>query len=345
MKYSGRYVASSLLVQLLKFAESRDLNIKRITEKYGIDPERFPGTESKVPMEIYNSIFSQIAADTGDPLFGLHMGDFAEPEHWSVLGYVFMNCRTLSDALKSYERYMNIVGAYLKPELTETNSGIKISFIKYNPDYTGPLSCTDAALSALAKMVRKAAGNDTVPSKAFVVHDKARGSNEYENILRCPVVFSSGENSLFFSKETISRNLSLPDTVLVEHLKNFAEECLSAINYHGKFSEKVLKEISNNLGNEDISIKTISKKLHISQRALQKNLENEKTSFSFLLREIREKTAKEHLKRNMPVDDISYLLGFSEPSVFRRAFKKWTGSTPGNYSKEIKIGAKSFSRN
>jgi len=46
--------------------------------------------------------------------------------------------------------------------------------------------------------------------------------------------------------------------------------------------------------------------------------------FSDLLKEIRERLAKKYLHENYSVEQITYLLGFSEPSVFRKAFKKWS---------------------
>jgi AraC-like DNA-binding protein len=56
--------------------------------------------------------------------------------------------------------------------------------------------------------------------------------------------------------------------------------------------------------------------------------------FSDLLRDIRERLAKKYLHENYTVEQITYLLGFSEPSVFRKAFKKWSGVTPREYREQ-----------
>lgn len=60
-------------------------------------------------------------------------------------------------------------------------------------------------------------------------------------------------------------------------------------------------------------------------------LDEEGVAFSDLLQEIRERLAKQYLRENYTVEQITYLLGFSEPSVFRKAFKKWSGVTPKEF--------------
>jgi len=66
-------------------------------------------------------------------------------------------------------------------------------------------------------------------------------------------------------------------------------------------------------------------------RTLQKRLEEEGVAFSDLHKDVRHRPAQKYLRENYTVEQITYLLGFSEPSVFRKAFKKWSGVTPREY--------------
>lgn len=96
----------------------------------------------------------------------------------------------------------------------------------------------------------------------------------------------------------------------------------------------VTKIILSRLDDEDLSIKKVAKEMLVSVRTLQNRLEDEGIVFSDLLRDIREKLAKKYLRENYTVEQITYLLGFSEPSVFRKAFKKWSGVTPREYREQ-----------
>ena len=86
------------------------------------------------------------------------------------------------------------------------------------------------------------------------------------------------------------------------------------------------------------SIETVAKKLLLSVRSLQLYLQKEDTSYIKLVKEVRKNIAEKYLKdKNISIDEISYILGFSETSAFHRAFKNWTGETPTQFKKTIKI--------
>lgn len=71
--------------------------------------------------------------------------------------------------------------------------------------------------------------------------------------------------------------------------------------------------------------------LSISVPHLRRLLRQEGTSLNQLREEVLRDAAVAGLRRGETVEDLSARLGFSEPSAFRRAFKRWTGSTPSSY--------------
>jgi len=101
--------------------------------------------------------------------------------------------------------------------------------------------------------------------------------------------------------------------------------------YFENYARAVTKLILSRLDSPALSIGTIAVEMALSTRTLQNRLKDEGNIFSELLKNIREKLAKKYLHENYSVEDITYLLGFSEASVFRKAFKKWSGCTPKEY--------------
>ena len=76
--------------------------------------------------------------------------------------------------------------------------------------------------------------------------------------------------------------------------------------------------------------------LAISTRTLQRRLKDEETSFANLLEEIRRDLASRYILDNThSLTEISFLLGFSDESAFSRAFKRWTGQSPREYSHRL----------
>jgi len=78
-----------------------------------------------------------------------------------------------------------------------------------------------------------------------------------------------------------------------------------------------------------ISEDTAAIALNVSTRTLQRRLREAGQSFGQLTEAVRQELALNYiLDPSISLGEISYLLGFSEPSSFSRAFRRWTGKTP-----------------
>jgi AraC-like DNA-binding protein len=79
----------------------------------------------------------------------------------------------------------------------------------------------------------------------------------------------------------------------------------------------------------------IADRLHLSERTLRRRLQAEGTRHKKLVEEIRQELATRYLESSdLGVADIAFLLGFSQAAAFNRAFRRWTGKTPGEYRAE-----------
>jgi AraC-like DNA-binding protein len=88
---------------------------------------------------------------------------------------------------------------------------------------------------------------------------------------------------------------------------------------------RVLRDVlRDDAGNIDV----VAKRLGMTSRSLQRRLKDEGTSFQAVRDTTRQELARRYLDAKLSIAEISFLLGFSEPSAFFRAFKRWTGLTP-----------------
>jgi AraC-like DNA-binding protein len=77
------------------------------------------------------------------------------------------------------------------------------------------------------------------------------------------------------------------------------------------------------------TLQQIARRLHMSPKTLHRRLDDEGTSFRRVLTEVRRELAARHLTEDqLAISEIAFLLGFSEPSAFHRAFRRWTGHAP-----------------
>jgi AraC-like DNA-binding protein len=118
---------------------------------------------------------------------------------------------------------------------------------------------------------------------------------------------------------------------MLEHFETYAQEFLAEMDEPREVTREVTRILLSSLDDESITIKKVARQMSMSVRTLQNHLKDEGVVFSDLLKVVRERLAKKYLRENYTVEEITYLLGYSEPSTFRKAFKKWAGITPKQY--------------
>ncbi|GAB6088491.1 hypothetical protein JCM12856_00840 [Spirochaeta dissipatitropha] len=161
---------------------------------------------------------------------------------------------------------------------------------------------------------------------------------EYERIFNCPVRFGQKANSMTVHTRMGRLPVRMANPILLEQFENYARDVLAKMEGDNTVSQSAGKIILAHLDDQSLSIKKVAREMNVSVRTLQKRLEGEGLDFSALLRDIRRQLARKYLGENYSVEQITYLLGFSEPSVFRKSFKKWEGITPREYRKKTGAG-------
>lgn len=119
-------------------------------------------------------------------------------------------------------------------------------------------------------------------------------------------------------------NLSrVNDDTIVEYLARFDRE-----NITMRVRSRIIEELPGGTPNQSV----VADALHLSRRSLQRRLQNERTTYKSLLEGTRRELALQYIREpHRSLAEITYLLGFSEPSNFTRAFRRWTGSSPAEY--------------
>jgi AraC-like DNA-binding protein len=338
---SDRYqvnVSISVLAQMVRYLTHLNTDIRAVFLAAGCAPDILDHPDRQIPIEQYVAIEEAAARATGDPCFGLHMGEFFEPGHWSILGFMMLNCRTLGEAFEKSARYQKIIGTLIGSRI---QLGIgKVKIILAVPKHAPALSrhCFESVFSSSVRMVRILTGKRYCPLEVAFSYPPPASKAEYTRVFGCPVFFDRKYTSMTVNMNLATLPVLLPNPQMLEHFENYAKAYLLEIESPEKTTRAVITIILEHLDNRDLSLGSVAKKMCLSARTLQGRLKEEGTVFSELLRQTRERLAKKYLRENHTVEDITYLLGFAEASVFRKAFKKWSGQTPGEYRAQPRAG-------
>jgi AraC-like DNA-binding protein len=328
-------VSATVLSQMFVYLSSLNVDIDSFLRSMGVDPESVKSPDAYIPIDTYLMIQDGAAEYVNDPYFGLHMGEFAEAGSWSILGYMMMNCKTMGEAFEKSGKYSRIIGNMIEGRAELKFKKVRI--VLFTPPHAPKMSrhCYESTLSSSVRMMRLLSGVHINPLEVTFIYPKPESTAEYERVFCCPVKFGQKDNSMTLDWSIGNMPIRMANSALLEHFEKYAQDFLAQMERDDEHTRAVTKIILSRLDDETLSIQKVAKEMAVSVRTLQNHLEAEGVVFSDLLRDIREKLAKRYLRENYSVEQITYLLGFSEPSVFRKAFKKWSGVTPREYREGI----------
>lgn len=182
--------------------------------------------------------------------------------------------------------------------------------------------------------MRTLSGQDLSPLEVTFIYPEPESAVEYERVFKCPVLFEQKHNSFTIDMGLVNVPVLMSNPELLAYFERYAQEFIAGLERKDATTQAVTKIILANLDDLSLSIRKVAKEMAMSVRTLQNRLSDEGVVFSDLLRDIRERLAKRYLSEDYTVEQITYLLGFSEPSSFRKAFKKWLGMTPREYREQ-----------
>ncbi len=324
-------VSVTLLGQMLIYLRSLGIDNEAYLRSFGMDPSVVLAPDARIPVETYLLIQEEAARRVNDPCFGLHMGEYAQAGSWSIIGYMMMNCRTLAEAFEKAGRYARIIGNLID---ARARIGLnKVRLIYFSQPLAPEMSrhCFECAFSSTVRLMHALTGQRLYPLEVRLIYPDPASRSEYERIFNCPVRFGQKENSMTLNIGLGGVPILQPNLELLDHFENYARAVMAELGRDDEWTRRATRIILARLDDESLSIAKVARELDISVRTLQNRLKEEGMRFCELLQDTREMLAKKYLRENISVEDITYLLGFSEPSAFRKAFKKWSGATPREF--------------
>src|SRR4029453_10500709 len=157
---------------------------------------------------------------------------------------------------------------------------------------------------------------------------------EFERILGCPVTLSAPWSGISLPLEVWRLPLRRRDPILRQVLEGHANEILARLPARTGLALEVQRALTSSVAGGDTRIQSIGRKFAMSARTRQRRLADEGVSYQKLLDDARKGAAGRYVTEStLAIGEIAYLLGYSEPAPFHRAFKRWYGRTPEGFPK------------
>lgn len=321
---------------------SSALSIWRALDEYGIDPDAMFQRAELDTGKLYDAnaryrdaqlyrLWRMAAEETGDPCIGLRVAEHWHPSAAHALGYAWLASATLKDALQRTVRYFRLMSD--KEKLILDESGEDFRLIVENPiaDYPTAAEDLDASFAVLVRLCRMCHGESFAPLRVTMSRPEPMDSASFAEFFRAPIQYSGNENSICFDRADALAALPTANAEVARANEKIVQDYLARFD-RSSVAMQVRSRLTEQLPSGRVTQDSVADSLHMSLRSLQRRLKGEGTSYKDLLDETRRELAIQYMAQShFSVNEITYLLGFSEPSNFSRAFRRWTGRSPSAY--------------
>ncbi|MBA3395006.1 MAG: AraC family transcriptional regulator ligand-binding domain-containing protein [Deltaproteobacteria bacterium] len=317
-------VSVALLRPLAELLARIDLDAAHFLAVLGVDDGSAPDTY--VSGERVDQLLDELAAQRGDPSFGLTLAKIAVVRPLGLFSHLLWLSGTVRDALIRAVRFYPMVSRRTTLSLHEDNAVATLRQQRIPAAARGAI-LTEFPFASLALRARaETAGQFALRAVRFV-HPKPLVSDAaYREVFGAPVTFGAAFDELELATSELDRPLASADPITSAALEAQIAE-LAVTTGRSPFLDRVRRTAAANLAAHP-SLVVFAKNLGISARTLRRHLEHEGTSLRALVDDVRRERADELLAAGTAIKEIAFSLGFSEPSAFSRAYKRWTGRTP-----------------
>lgn len=329
---SNLTTSAGLASGLIAFAVERGADRAALMTKARVRPAELKDADSRLPFETYMALMRAAQDLCGDPAFALHFGEAVDLADLSIVGLIMNASATMGDAFAQMQRLGRLTleteGLSEGPrfELKMHEGQLWMVDTRANPNAFPEL--TEGAFARLACGPRRFLPEPHVLEVQFT-HPAPSYRAEYDRIFQCPMTFSSGWNAMRLDPHIATWPVALQPRyvfgVLTERADGLLQELEDQKTVRGRV-EAVLLPL---LHTGEVRADGVARTLGFSRQTLFRKLKSEDASYKQLLYALRHRMALRYLTgARVSVNETAYLVGFSEPAAFSRAFKRWTGKSP-----------------
>ncbi|WP_072430240.1 MULTISPECIES: AraC family transcriptional regulator [unclassified Pseudomonas] len=328
---SERTTSSSWAMGIVKALEMDGLDCRAMFGQLGLDFEALDDPDARFPQDSMTRLWQLAVELSGNPAIGLNMGKIVRPASFHVVGYALMSSRTLLEGFQRLVRYQRIIAESAEASIRQIEGHYGLVLAVHGDHLPPTRQSTEASLACALSLCNWLTGRTLHPVKVLFQGPEPLDPTPYRQAFPAPLMFNAPYDALIFERADMEVPLPTANEAMALLHDRFAGEYLARFS-ESRVTHKARQALCRLLPQGEPKRDVVAQALHLSQRTLQRRLQEEGTSFQHLLDDTRRELAEQYLTQpDMTLLEIAYLLGFADPSNFFRAFRRWFDTTPGEY--------------
>ena len=336
-------VLAAMVQGNLHAAGAFGLDADALQRAAGLSAEALADPDGRVPFERHVALWEAIDAAPRALDFGMWLGRGMSLPALGVVGYVMQHAPDVGAALRCLERFNGLLGDGVGPAISERGDAVVLHRVE-PPRVARLLSLSLAAPLGTVTLLRELAGlgpGEPIAREVGFQHPPFPGETlaALEAAFACPLRFNDGEMRLVLPRALLARPLVSPNPGLFAYLERHAEALQARLGGTASLAARVRELLAARLRQGEPEQGAIARALGLSERTLQRRLQDEGVTFANLLDEVRADLGRMYLgDLQLAIFEVAFLLGYSEPSPFNRAFRRWTGQSPSDFRAALASG-------
>jgi AraC-like DNA-binding protein len=312
---------------------------ERVLAAAGLSSEDLADPDRMIPSDRVLILFDAAAEELGDDAFGLHIGETYDFGAVGAVSYAVLNAPTVGTALANFERYARTNWHGLRLTLEVAGRTARLAHDVGLPGRERARHYAEGAAVVAVQLLRRLVRVDWAPRRVLFGHGRPARTREHARIFGAPVRFDAPVSvAIELDAADLEHPVPHADRRLLPIVQRHLDERLaSARDDEEDWLTSVRERVALEVCDGPPSIETVAARLALGVRTLQRRLGERGIVFKRMVDDVRRDLALRYLADGKSdLTEIAFLVGYSELSAFDRAFRRWTGSTPKQYQRQLR---------
>lgn len=300
-------------------------DVDALLAEVGLSSRDLTDPDRRIACEVFGSLLSKAQQKRFTPNLGLAIAYATPLGAYPLLDYLVLTSDTVGDGLAQLARYFRITASPVSLDLQADGDPVRVEI-----ETVSTFGYEFEAALIVLRLREETDGAFAAAGISF--RHQPDDVAAFERALGCPVRTRASWNGVTIDRATCEMPLRRRDPILRKFLENQANTMLASMPVRAGVAMDVRRALASRVTAGASRMTSIARQLGMSERTLHRRLAEEGVSYQELVDEVRKAAAGRYLDESaLAIGEIAYLLGYSEPAAFHRAFKRWYGTTPEQF--------------
>ena len=305
------------------------LDADRLFSEAGLNAADLNNPAAQFAQDGFTVLWKTVVIQTQNPAFGLKMGEVPTLTAFDAYSLAQISSANVRDAVERGMRYHKIVGSAFTMAIEQHRDGLQITFSSMGDTLAPATEGFDAGLALTIGSLRLTTSQQIIPQYVEFAFAQPDDIKPYEDFFQCPVRFGCSTYSLFLDNDNLNTSMSFADQDLARWHDGTLRQTIGQ-GPDATLPDRLKAYIARQLPSGEPPLADAAKSLGMSVRTVQRKLHQMQSGFRQLIDETRMELAKDYINHtDIPLQEITFLLGFTDHANFYRAFNRWFGKPPG----------------